>query len=402
MKVLVINAGSSSLKYQLFDMKDEKVLAKGNCEKVGIKGSFVSYKTDAVKEEIKGDLKDHAEALKKVIALLTDKKIGVIKDLSEISAVGHRVVQGGWIYSESCLITKKVIKDIEAMKDLAPAHAMANLAGINGCLAVMPKTPQVAVFDTAFHSTMPEKAYTYGIKYEDSQKYHIRRYGFHGTSHRFVLSQVAKLLGKPASKINVITCHLGNGSSITAIEKGKSIDTTMGLTPLEGILMGTRSGDIDPSVVGYLCDKKGMTPAACMSYLNKECGIWGVSGVSSDMRDVNTEIQKGNKRARLALDILIYKVKKYIGAYLAVLGKVDAIVFTGGLGENQEDLREGALAGLEGFGIEIDKKKNLTLPRGTIEEISKKSSKVRVFRIPTDEELLIARDTKGLVQKAKK
>jgi len=399
MKVLVINAGSSSLKYQLFDMKNEKVLAKGNCEKIGIKGSFVSYKTDSIKEEYKSDFKDHTQALKKVVSLLTDEKIGVIKDLSEISAVGHRVVQGGWIFSESCLVTKKVVKDLESIKDLAPVHSAANLAGIIGCMDLMPKTPQVLVFDTSFHNTMPEYAYTYGIKYDDTTKYHIRTYGFHGTSHRFVLGEVSRLLGKPASKLNVITCHLGNGSSITAIEKGKSIDTTMGLTPLEGLIMGTRSGDIDASVIGYLCDKKKMSAEECMQYLNKQSGVLGISGVSSDMRDLNDAIKSGNKRARLALDMLIYRVKKYIGAYMAVLGNVDAIVFTGGVGENQEDLREEALKGLENFGIEFDAKKNLKIPRGTIEELSKKSSKVKVFRIPTDEELLIARDTKKLVAK---
>ena len=399
MKILVINAGSSSLKYQLFDMENEKVLAKGNCEKIGIKGSFVGYKAGDLKQEFKGDLKDHTEALKKVISLLTDEKIGVIKDLNEISAVGHRVVQGGWLFSESCLVTKKVIKELESIKDLSPVHSAANLAGIKGCVELMPKTPQVVVFDTSFHNTMPEYAYTYGIKYEDTTKYHVRKYGFHGTSHRYVLGEVAKLLKKPASKINVITCHLGNGSSITAIQNGKSVDTTMGLTPLEGLIMGTRSGDIDASVIGYLCDKKKMSADECMQYLNKQSGILGVSGVSSDMRDLNDAIKKGNKRARLALDMLIYRVKKYIGAYMAVLGHVDAIVFTGGVGENQEDLREEALKGLEGFGIQFDAKKNLSIPRGTTELLSKKSSKVKVYRIPTDEELLIARDTKELVCK---
>lgn len=401
MKILVINAGSSSLKYQLFDMKNEKVLAKGNCEKIGIKGSFISFKTDKVKEEVKGDLKDHTEALQKVMTLLTDAKIGVIKNLNEISAVGHRVVHGGSLFDKSCLLNKKILKEIESLKELAPIHTVANLAGINGCLKVMPKTPQVCVFDTSFHATMPEKAYTYGIKYEDAKKYNIRKYGFHGTSHRFVLGEVAKLLKKPASKLNVITCHIGNGSSITAIEKGKSIDTTMGLTPLEGLIMGTRSGDLDPSVIGVLCENKKMTASECINYLNKESGIYGVSGVSSDLRDINEAIKKGNKRARLALDMLIYRVKKYIGAYMAVLGKVDAIVFTGGVGENQEDLREEALKGLENFGIELDVKKNAKLPRGTIEEISKPTSKVKVFRIPTDEELLIARDTKELIKDIK-
>lgn len=400
MKILVINAGSSSLKYQLFDMKNEKVLAKGNCEKIGIKGSFISYKTDAVKQEVKGDLKNHTEALKKVMALLTDKNNGVVKDLGEISAVGHRVVQGGWLFDESCLITKKVIKDLESIKDLSPVHSSANLAGIYGCLKLMPSIPQVVVFDTSFHRTMPEKAYTYGIKYEDTQKFHIRRYGFHGTSHRYILGEVAKCLNKPASKLNVISCHIGNGSSITCIEKGKSIDTTMGLTPLEGVLMGTRCGDIDASVIGCLCEKKKMDVQSCMQYLNKECGLKGVSGGLEDCRDLNAAVEKGDKRAKLALDILYYRVKKYIGAYMAVLGgKVDAIVFTGGIGENQEQLREEALSGLENLGIEIDKKKNNKLPRGTTEEISTKKSRIKVFRIPTDEELLIARDTKRLATK---
>ena len=265
-------------------------------------------------------------------------------------------------------------------------------------MAVMPNIPQVAVFDTAFHATMPAKAYMYGIKYEDYEKYHIRRYGFHGTSHRYVTGEVAKLLGKKPEEVNVITVHIGNGSSITAVKNGQSVDTTMGLTPIEGLIMGTRSGDLEPGVYNYLADKKGMTCNEVLNYLNKECGILGVSGVSSDMREINDAILKGNKRARLALDMLIYRVKKYIGSYLAVLGGADAIVFTGGIGENQEDLREGALEGMEYCGIEIDKDKNNHLPRGTVEEISTVNSKIRVFRIPTDEEKLIARDTKALVE----
>ncbi len=398
MKVLVINAGSSSLKFQLFDMEDERVIAKGNCEKIGLEGSFIGYKTTGDKKEVSIAMPDHTIAVQKVFEILTDEKEGVIKSVDEIGAVGHRVVQGGWLFDKSVLIDEKVIEMINSLKDLSPLHAKANLAGIQGCLTVMPNIPQVAVFDTAFHATMPAKAYTYGIKYEDSEKYHIRRYGFHGTSHRYVTGEVARLLGKNVEDVNVITVHVGNGSSITAVKNGKSIDTTMGLTPLEGLIMGTRSGDIDPSVYSYLADKKGLTCSEIFNYLNKECGILGVSGVSSDMREINSAINEGNERARLALDMLIYKTKKYIGSYLAVLGGADAIVFTGGIGENQEDLREGALEGMEYCGIEIDKEKNNHLARGTAEEISTPNSKIRVFRIPTDEELLIARDTKALVK----
>lgn len=401
MKILVLNAGSSSLKYQLFDMKNESVLAKGNCEKIGIKGSFISYKRGKESDEFKMELPDHTKALQEVFKLLTDGKIGVIKSLDEISAVGHRVLHGGELYTQSVLVDKKVLKDLDSLVPFGPLHMPANIAGIRACQNLMKNVPQVCAFDTAFHSTMPEKAYTYGIKYEDAQKYHLRKFGFHGTSHRFILSEVARILGKAPSKLKVISVHVGNGSSITAIDHGKSVDTTMGLTPLEGLMMGTRSGDLDPSVVAELADKKKMTAAEVVTYLNKQCGVLGVSGVSSDMRDINDACAKGNKRAVLARDMLFYRVKKYIGAYLAVLGGADAIVFTGGIGENQEDLREVALSGMENFGIEIDKRKNNNLPRGTVEEISTKKSKVRVFRIPTNEELLIARDTKALCSKLK-
>lgn len=402
MKVLVINAGSSSLKYQLFDMKDESVLAKGNCEKIGIQGSFISYKRNGESTQFDTKLTNHTEAVSQVLNILTDPKIGVIRDLSEISAVGHRIVQGGWIFDKSVLVDKKVVKDLEGLKDLSPLHSAANLAGIYACNEVIPTTPQVLVFDTSFHATMPKKAYMYGIKYEDYEKYHVRKYGFHGTSHRFIAGETAKIMGKPASKLKIISVHMGNGSSITAIENGKSVDTTMGLTPLEGLMMGTRSGDLDPTVVSYLAEKKQMSADEVVQYLNKQCGALGISGVSSDMRDLNEAADKGNKRAELAKDMLFYRVKKYIGAYLAVLGGADAIVFTGGIGENQEDLREVALKGLECFGIEIDVKKNNKLPRGTVEEISTPKSKIRVFRIPTDEELLIARDTQEIVKKMPK
>ena len=401
MKILVINAGSSSLKFQLFDMRDEKVIAKGNCEKIGMKGSFVGYTMKEGKKEIMIDMPNHKVAIKKVLELLTDKEEGVIKDLKEISAVGHRFVQGGWLFDRSVIITQDTIDKLNKLVDLSPLHAHANMAGVEGCMDIMKDIPQTIIFDTSFHATMPPKAYMYGIKYEDYEKYHVRKYGFHGTSHRYVTGEVAKLLNKSPKEINVITVHLGNGSSITAVQGGKSIDTTMGLTPLEGLIMGTRSGDLDATVVSYLADKKKMSASEVVNYLNKESGILGVSGVSSDMRELNEAIKNGNERARLALDMLIYRVKKYIGSYMAVLGHVDAIVFTGGIGENQEDLREDALEGLENFGIKIDKKKNLNLPRGTSEEISTKDSKIKVFRVPTNEELLIARDTKELIEKTK-
>ncbi len=399
MKILVVNAGSSSLKFQLFDMDNESVIAKGNCEKIGLEGSFIGYKTKGDKKEVQVKMPDHKVAMENVFKLLTDKNEGVIKDVSEIDAVGHRFVQGGWLFSQSTLMTDKTVELLDQVSDLSPLHAHANMAGYKGCVALMPNTPQVAVFDTSFHATMPPKAYMYGIKYEDYEQYHVRKYGFHGTSHRYVLGQTAKLLGKKPEEINIITVHLGNGSSITAIKNGQSVDTTMGLTPLEGLIMGTRSGDIDPTVVSFLGHKKNMDADQMVNYLNKQCGILGVSGVSSDMRELNSAIEQGNSRARLALDMLIYRVKKYIGSYMAVLGKVDAIVFTGGIGENQEDLREDALKDMENYGIVIDVEKNNHLPRGTVEEISAKNSKVKVFRIPTDEELLIARDTMSLIKK---
>ena len=399
MKILVINAGSSSLKFQLFDMDNEKVIAKGNCEKIGLEGSFVGYKTTGDKKEKSVKLPHHKTAVKAVFDILTDKQEGVIKDLSEIDAVGHRFVQGGWLFDRSMLFDDSVVEKLNQLTDLSPVHAHANMAGYLGCHELMPNTPQAVVFDTTFHATMPAKAYMYGIKYEDYEKYHVRKYGFHGTSHRYVLGEAAKLLGKDPKDVNIITVHLGNGSSITAIKNGQSVDTTMGLTPLEGLIMGTRSGDLDPTVVSYLGEKKGMNASEMVNYLNKQCGILGVSGVSSDMRELNSAIEQGNQRARLALDMLIYRVKKFIGSYMAVLGRVDAIVFTGGIGENQEDLREGALEGMENYGIKIDVEKNNHLPRGSVEEISTKDSKVRVFRIPTDEELLIARDTKALISK---
>lgn len=398
MKILVINSGSSSLKYQLFDMDNEKVLAKGNCEKIGLDDPIISYKHDG-KEETFAGAKNHEEAIKKVLNILVDPKNGVIKSFKEIDAIGHRVVMGGWIFKESVLVTEKVIKDIEKLSDMAPLHNPANAMGMRACKKIMPKTPQVAVFDTAFHSTMPDYAYMYGIKYEDYKKYNLRKYGAHGTSHRYVTYELAKALKKDVNKVKAITCHLGNGSSITAIENGKSVDTSMGLTPLQGLVMGSRSGDIDPTVVQFLCEHKNITPAQAISYLNKECGLLGISGKTSDMRAVKGFAEKGDERSKLALKMLAYSAKKYIGTYLAVLNGADAIVFTGGIGENRPEMREEIISNMENLGIVLDKEKNDNFKRGQVELISARKSKVKIYVIPTDEELLIARDTKAIVTK---
>ena len=398
MKILVINSGSSSLKYQLFDMDNEKMLAKGNCEKIGLEDPIISYKHDGKEETFTG-AKNHEEAIKKVLDILVDKDNGVIKSFKEIDAIGHRVVMGGWIFKESVLVTEKVIKEIEKLSDMAPLHNPANAMGMRACKKIMPKTPQVAVFDTAFHSTMPDYAYMYGIKYEDYKKYNLRKYGAHGTSHRYVTNELAKALKKDVSKVKAITCHLGNGSSITAIENGKSVDTSMGLTPLQGLVMGTRSGDIDPTVVQFLCEHKNITPAAAISYLNKECGLLGISGKTSDMRAVKGFAEKGDERSKLALKMLSYSARKYIGTYLAVLNGADAIVFTGGIGENRPEMREEIISNMENLGIVLDKKKNDNFKRGQVELISARKTKVKIYVIPTDEELLIARDTKTIVTK---
>ena len=396
MKILVINAGSSSLKFQLIDMKDESVLAKGNCEKIGIKGSFVGYKAKGKENKYDYEMPDHSFAIKKVLELLTDKEVGVVSSLKEISAVGHRVLHGGEIYKESVRVDANVIKNLKKLIPLGPLHMPANITGIEACRKVMPKVPQVAVFDTAFHSTMPKESYLYAIPYELYTKDKVRRYGFHGTSHKFVSGEVAKMMKKPLSKLKVITVHLGNGSSIAAVKYGKVLDTSMGFTPIEGLMMGTRSGDIDASVVGYIATKFKFNGEQVVEYLNKKSGILGISGVSSDMRDINSAAEKGNERAKLIVPMLSYRIKKYIGSYAAAMGGVDAIVFTGGIGENQDDLRELSLEDMDFLGIQIDKKKNASLPRGTVEKISSRKSKVAVYRIPTNEELVIARDTMAL------
>ena len=393
MKILIINAGSSSIKFQLFEMNDESVIAKGACEKIGLADSFIEYKAKGGKEVDQVSMPNHTEALKVVLNKLTTGDLAVIKSFDEIAAIGHRCVHGGWMYFESEIITDELITNLEKMKDLSPLHATANIAGMVGCREVMPNTPQVVVFDTAFHSTMPPVAYMYGIQYEDYEKYHVRKYGFHGTSHRYIMQETAKLMGKKPEELKIISCHIGNGSSITAIDHGKCVDTTMGFTPLEGLMMGTRTGDIDPTVVAYLGKKKGLSADEMINYFNKKCGVLGISGKSSDMRDINKLISEGDERALLARDMLFYRISKYVGAMLNVLGGADAIVFTAGLGENQEDLREYVLDKLAYMGVKFDRKKNLTLPRGTVEELTLPGSTIRAFRLPTDEELLIARDT---------
>ncbi len=401
MKILVINAGSSSLKYQLIDMQTENVIAKGVCERIGLPKPFISYKHDGRTQEFAG-AKNHEEAITKVLEILVNKDYGVIKSLDEIEAVGHRVVQGGWLFKESVLVTPKVLKDLSKLDDLAPLHNPANVKGVLGCQKAMPEVPNVLIFDTAFHATMPEKAYTYAINYKDAEKYHIRKYGFHGSSHKFITLETAKVLGKKPENVNLIICHLGNGSSITAVKNGQSVDTTMGFTPLQGLVMGTRSGDIDPAVVQYLCNKKKMTVDECLSYLNKECGLYGVSGVSSDQREVIAKAKEGDEHCQLALDVLHYSIKKHVGSYLAVLNKVDAIVFTGGIGENSDNTREAVCSDMENLGVVIDKKKNKNFRRGEIEKISSKKSKVKIFIIPTNEELMMAIDTQKIVENLKK
>ncbi|RKW55635.1 MAG: acetate kinase [Lachnospiraceae bacterium] len=398
MKILVINCGSSSLKYQFIDMKDESVLAKGLVERIGIEGSVLKHeKTGMEKQTITAEMPNHEVALKLVMDALINESYGVIKDFKEIDAVGHRVVHGGEDFANSVLIDDKVMKSIEDCIDLAPLHNPPNIIGIKACQKLLPGVKMVAVFDTAFHQTMPDYAYMYAIPYEYYEKYKIRRYGFHGTSHRFVSKRASELMGKKIDQCNIITCHLGNGASVAAIKNGKTIDTSMGFTPLEGLIMGTRSGDIDPAVIPFLSEKEKMSIKEIDTLLNKKSGVLGVSGVSSDFRDIEGEAEKGNDRARLALDMFHTRVKKYIGAYMAELGNVDAVVFTAGLGENSAESRKEICKGLESLGIEIDVDANKT--RGKEQLISKKDSKIKVFVIPTNEELVIARDTLEIVSK---
>ena len=398
MKIFVVNCGSSSIKYQLIDMKDESVIAKGLVERIGIEGSVLTH-TPAGKDKVRLEsaIPDHVDGIKKVLAALVDPNHGVIKSMDEIDAVGHRVVHGGEIFNESVVITDEVLKQIEDLSDMAPLHQPANVSGIRACQKLMPNTPQVAVFDTAFHQTMPPVAYMFGVKYEEYKDYGIRKYGFHGTSHKYVSGVTAQLLKKDIKDTKIITCHLGNGSSITAVDGGKSVDTSMGFTPLDGVLMGTRTGSIDPAVVPVLMQKKGLDAAGVDKYMNKECGVLGVSGVSSDFRDLEDAAAKGNERAQLALDMFCYQVKRYIGAYAAAMGGVDAIVFTAGVGENDIHTRQQVCAGLEFLGVKLDADRNNV--RGKVTEISASDSKVKVFLIPTNEELAIAQDTLRLCSK---
>lgn len=401
MKILVINAGSSSLKYQLIDMANEEVLAKGNCERIGMEDGIFGHKTaDGREKKLTVDMPDHIAAFTQVKNALVDAEVGVIKDLSEVTAVGHRVVQGGMKFMNSVLIDEEVIKTIEELIPLAPLHNSVNLQGIRACQEVFgEKVPQVAVFDTAFHSTMPPEAYIFPIPYEYFEKYQIRRYGFHGTSHRFVSEKCAAMMDKPMSELKIITCHLGNGSSITAVDQGKVIDTSMGLTPLDGFMMGTRCGSIDPSVVTFIQEKENLSPEQMSDILNKKSGLLGVSGISSDDRDVTKAAEEGNPRAILAHNILVYEIKKFIGSYAAAMNGCDAIVFTAGLGENQSDHRQRVCDGLSYLGVKVSKELNEQMIRGKGGKISTPDSKVQVFVIPTNEELVIARDTKEIVNK---
>lgn len=392
MKILVVNAGSSSLKYQLIEMDNETVIAKGVCERIGQDNSVLVHKG---KSEVKMEkaMPTHKEAIQLVLNMLIDKEYGVIESMDDIAAVGHRVLHGGEEFKESVLVVGDVLDRIESNVDLGPLHMPANIMGIKACQEVMPNAPQVAVFDTTFHSTMPDYAYMYAIPYEDYKTYKVRKYGFHGTSHLFITGAVRNLLGEEnCSKL--VVCHLGNGASVSAVKDGKCIDTSMGLTPLEGLVMGTRSGDIDPAVVEFLADKKGLDVHEMLTYLNKKSGVLGISGVSSDFRDLEAAYNQGNERARLAIDMFSYRVKKYIGSYAAALGGLDCIVFTGGIGEHTEIVREKVLKGLEFLGVDVDFEKNNNVPRGADNfEISKPESGVKVFIIPTNEELVIARET---------
>lgn len=398
MNVLVINCGSSSLKYQVIDSETEKVLAKGLCERIGIDGRLVYTPAGGEKEISNLDMPTHKQAIQYVINALTNDKTGVIKSLDEIGAVGHRLVHGGEKFACSTLITDEVIKAVEECSDLAPLHNPANLIGVHACQELMPNTPMAGVFDTAFHQTMPLEAYMYGIPYEYYENYRVRKYGFHGTSHSFVSKRTAELLGKPAEDLKIIVCHLGNGSSICAVDGGKSVDTSMGLSPLEGLIMGTRSGDIDPSVMEFICKKENMDINGIMEVLNKKSGVQGLSGVSSDFRDLQAGAESGNDRCEMAVDVFCYRVLKYIGAYVAAMNGVDAIAFTAGLGENDDVVRRKIVSRLGYLGITLDEAVNKET-KGKEAVISTPDSKVPVWVVPTNEELAIARETVALLQK---
>jgi len=399
MKILVLNCGSSSVKYKLLDMDTNEVLGAGGVEKIGMKGSFLKHvRRDGKKVVLKGEILEHQLAVEYILGVLTSEKHGAIKSLEEINAVGHRVVHGGEKFNSSVLITDEVIQKIVECIDIAPLHNPPNLAGIQAINELLPLVPQVAVFDTAFHQTMPEYAYMYGIPYSLYKKYGIRRYGFHGTSHRYVSKRACEFLGLDYSKTRMITAHIGNGASITAIENGKSVDTSMGFTPIEGLMMGTRSGDVDLGVVTFLMEKEMIGSASVSTLFNKHSGVLGISGISSDMRDIENAIEDGNERAKLAMEMYEYRIKKYVGSYAAALGGVDVIVFTGGVGENQTQTREYVCEGLGFMGVKIDNELNAK-SRGKEVLLSTPESTVKVVVIPTDEEFMIASDTLEIVQK---
>lgn len=395
MKILVVNCGSSSLKYQLFDMVDESVLAKGLVERIGIEGARIKHTKTGLDAVIKNtEIPNHKVAFKVLVEALLDKEHGALKSLEELFAVGHRVVHAGEKYAGSVMITRDVIDALEECVPLAPLHNPANLMGIYAVTEALPNIPQVGVFDTAFHQTMPGYAYMYGVPYHYYEKYKIRRYGFHGTSHFYVSRRAAEILGRPIESLDIVTCHMGNGSSITAVKGGRSVDTSMGFSPLPGVIMGTRSGDVDPLLISYLSDQEGIDNKAMSHVLNKESGLLGISGVSSDLRDVEEAADNGNQRAKLAEDMLYYGVKKYIGSYAAAMGGMDVLVFTAGIGENSTRAREGICNGLEFLGVKLDKEKNNIRGKECI--ISTDDSRVKVLVVPTDEELVIARDTKRI------
>lgn len=397
MKILVINAGSSSLKYQLIDMETENLIAKGTCERIGINGGKLKHTANGKDYVIEQDMPNHTVAISLVLKELVDQEAGVIASMDEIDAVGHRVVASGEAFTKTTLVTDEVMKTMDEIAELAPLHNPAAILGINACRAVMPDKKMALVFDTSFHATMPEYAYLYAIDYNDYQQYKVRRYGAHGTSHKYVSGAAAAYLGKDPKDMKIITCHLGNGSSIAAVDGGKCIDTSMGFTPLAGVPMGTRSGNIDVAAIDFLCHKKGMDIDEGLMYLNKKCGMLGISGVSSDFRDLTEQEEAGNARATLALDIFSYSCKKYVGAYMAALGGVDCIVFTAGVGENTPRVRKSILSNMEAFGIKIDEEKNLQKNDGKIHNISAADSKVQILVIPTNEELVIARETAALL-----
>ncbi|MBP3512722.1 MAG: acetate kinase [Prevotella sp.] len=397
MKILVLNCGSSSIKYKLYNMDDRTVMAQGGIEKIGLPGSFLKMTLpDGTKKIIEEDVPEHTKGVEFIFRILTDAELGALKSLTELDAVGHRMVHGGEKFNKSVVLTDEVLEVFVACNDLAPLHNPANLKGVKAVSALLPEIPQVGVFDTAFHQTMPDYAYMYALPYELYEKYGIRRYGFHGTSHRYVSQRVCEYLGVSPEGKRIITCHVGNGGSISAVKDGKCVDTSMGLTPLEGLVMGTRSGDLDGGAVTFIMDKEGLTPAEMSNLLNKKSGVAGITGVSSDMREVIAAAKSGNERCRLALEMYAYRVRKYIGAYAAAMGGVDIILFTGGVGENQADMREAFCKDLGYLGVELDVEKNNTI-HGDEAVISTPASKVTVCVIPTDEELMIAKDTMALV-----